>query len=196
MIMKKKKIVFIGVGICVLALVIVLSVLLINSSNKQQKSEADKQDTIAVVTISNKLKKTNLKKDNVYATAYKNYKLNDKYEYYSCLIKVDNRSDANIVNVYFDEIKDDNFLIDYDCGMFDPFYIEKKTVGYVTCIISVKKGISKEELAEIPYQLPKKIHLGFTNDSNDVSYTHLMNAEYKVTSDDFSNQKVQIHYTL
>ena len=172
------------------------SVLLINSSNKQQKSEADKQETIAVVTISNKLKKTNLKKDNVYATAYKNYKLNDKYEYYSCLIKVDNRSDANIVNVYFDKTKDDNFLIDYDCGMFDPFYIEKKTVGYVTCIISVKKGISKEELAKIPYQLPKKIHLGFTNDSNDVSYTHLMNADYKVTSDDFSNQKVQIHYTL
>lgn len=85
----KKKIVFIGAGICILALIIVLSVLLLNSSNKQQKSETDKQDTIAVVTISNKLKKTNLKKDNVYATAYKNYKLNDKYEYYSCLIKVD-----------------------------------------------------------------------------------------------------------
>ena len=90
-------------------------------------------------SVSDKIVKTDLENQNVYARAYEQYELKDEYEYYTCIIKIENNSKKNIANVEFREIKKKNFRIDYENQMFAPLFVESNSVGYVPCIISVKK---------------------------------------------------------
>lgn len=77
--------------------------------------------------------------------------------------------------------------------MFAPLFVDSKSVAYVPCIISVKKGISEQELNRIPYQLPSKIKISFANDVNDLNYSSKKFMNYSVCSDDYSKQKLILH---
>lgn len=144
-------------------------------------------------SVSDKIVKTDLENQNVYARAYEQYELKDEYEYYTCIIKIENNSKKNIANVEFREIKKKNFRIDYENQMFAPLFVESNSVGYVPCIISVKKGISDEELKKIPYQLPSKIKISFANDVNDLNYSSKKYMNYSVVTDDYSKHKLILH---
>lgn len=190
MIILKKHILFINIS-----LILVISIIFVSCSKDNEKSNNYYNDATEniKITVSDKINKTDLENERVYSRAYSQYNLKDEYEYYSCIVKIENNSMSNVANVYFSDIKNKNFRIDYKSEMFSPFFIESNSVGYVTCIISVKKGISNEELREIPYQLPQTIYLNFADDVNDISYKFYINKEYTVCSDDFSNNDIQIH---
>lgn len=161
-----------------------------NFSSTDYRNDAEKNIQIS---ISDRIVKTDLKNERVYSGSYNQYNLKEQYEYYSCVVKIENSSMSNVANVSFDKTESKNFMIDYENEMFSPFFVKRNSVGYVTCIISVKKGISDEEIRKIPYQLPKKINLYFANDVNDMSYQFSISKEYTVCSDDFSKNDVQIH---
>lgn len=186
MIMKKRTSKFITI---VIAIVVVLGIALGLYSNITGYNIGKNIQ----ITVSDKLVKTDLKNQNVYARAYEQYELKDEYEYYTCIIKIENNSAKNIANVEFRNVSKKNFRIDYENPMFAPLFVDSKSVAYVPCIISVKKGISEQELKRIPYQLPSKIKISFANDVNDLNYSSKKFMNYSVCSDDYSKQKLILH---
>lgn len=145
------------------------------------------------ISISDNIVKTDLENQEAYKSAYNKYELKDDYEYYTCIMKVDNKSNKNIAEIKFRNVDKDNFRIDYDCEMFPPLWIEGNSVAYVPCIISVKKGISDEELKKIPYQLPSKIKVYFVKNSDDLNYSLMKYMNYTVSTDDYSGNKLTLH---
>ena len=180
--------------VCV-TLVLIISTIFISCSDSNDISKNDSNDASKniQVSISDKIVKTDLANDNVYSRAYNQYNLKNEYDYYTCIVKIENNSKSNVADVSFDKTESENFLIDYENDMFSPFFVQSNSVGYVTCIISVKKGISNEDLEKIPYQLPPKINLRFAEDVNDMNYVFSVSKEYTVCSDDFSKNDVQTH---
>lgn len=191
--MKNKKIAKIAFGVLVVVICTFIITLLCN----------DRIDACRniEVSISNKIVKIdNEKFGNVYSNVYKNtyehYEKNDRYEYYMCLVKIENNSNSTVANVKFESRKGNNYVLDYENNMFAPFDISSNSVGYVPCIISVKKEITEEELKKIPDNLPLLIKLSFAESSNAIDYDFSILKTYDVCNEDYSKNDIQFHVNL
>lgn len=143
------------------------------------------------ITVSSQLQKTDVESyHSVYTREYENYELKDEYEYYSCIAKIENNSDSEIYNAEFKSVTKDNFRIDFHVDYFDQFSIRPGATEYVTMIISVKKGISQDELNAIVNDLPKTIKLSFAHDDS-LDYDFTVRKKYKVVNDDYSKEEIQ-----
>lgn len=184
----KKKIIVTGV-IVVLVIAIVTAIIFTRAPYKASRN--------IDVSVSSHLVKTDVDdaygEQSGYYSSYKNYALNDKYEYYSCIVKIVNNSGYDIINASFPNMDKDYYRIDYDNDVYDPFNIPSKSVGYIACIISVKKDISEDEFNKIVDNLPSTITL-YSGDRNDVEYDFSIDKEYSVTDYDYSNEDIQYHY--
>lgn len=191
--MKNKKIAKIVFGVLVVVICAFIITLLCN----------DRIDTYrnVEVSISNKIVKIdNEKFGNVYSNVYKNtyeyYEKNDLYEYYMCLVKIENNSNSTVANVKFESRKGNNYILDYENNIFAPFNISSNSVGYVPCVISVKKEITEEELKKIPDNLPLLIKLSFVESSNAIDYDFSILKTYDVCNEDYSKNDIQFHVNL
>lgn len=186
--MKKKKI--IKATVIVLIIALLATIICVSKPGRVARN--------ITITVSSQLVKTDVESSNSeYYDAYLYYGLKDEYEYYSCIVKIENNSKDTINNVEFKEMTAENFRIDYFNHSPHNFSVPPNKTGYVTCIISVKKGLPQDELNKIVYNLPKTITIEFnmgepSNENNERKY-FLIFKEYDIVDEDFSGYDVQTH---
>ena len=145
--------------------------------------------------MSNKIEKADMDKysDELQAL-YNTYPYKDYYDFYYCIVKVENNSKFYIYDVSFHEgTNGDKWILDYESDGSNNCYIKPNSIEYVSLPVSVDKTISEEELKSIPEELPKSVDISADKESDSGKlmdyYFYRQPVQCELTDEDYSTNE-------
>lgn len=158
------------------------------------------------ITASSQLYPADIQKNKPgnYYGYYNSYDKNDEYDLYIIPIKVVNNSDFILTNLKLNNEKQDQFIIDFYGNNYFlerecPFTVYPKSIGYVTGLISVKKGTSQSEIEKIVNEIDNNVilEMGFeanTEDGPVIVKKYTLNKEFDITNNSFDKNQIVTHF--
>ncbi|MBR2134400.1 MAG: hypothetical protein IJ851_06800 [Eubacterium sp.] len=185
-----------------IAIIEIINVLLIiaiigcyNLVENYNEYKNDKELNNIKITMSNKIEKADMDKySDELQSLCNTYPYKDYYDFYYCIVKVENNSKFYIYDVSFHEgTNGDKWILDYESDGSDNCYIKPNSTEYVALPVSVDKTISEEELKSIPEELPKSVDISADkeSDSNKLMdyYFYRQPVQCELTDEDYSTNE-------
>lgn len=204
--MRKKRIVSIIVTIFVLIMFVTGFILFFMVRDGINPISYVFHRTQVEITASSQLYPADIQKNKPgnYYGYYNSYDKNDEYDLYIIPIKVVNNSDFILTNLKLKNEEQDQFIIDFygnnyflECEC--PFTVYPKSIGYVTGLISVKKGTSQSEIEKIVNEIDNNVvlEMGFeanTEDGPVIVKKYTLNKEFDITNNSFDKNQIVTHF--
>lgn len=204
--MRKKRIVSIIVTIFVLIMFVTGFILFFMVRDGINPISYVFHRTQVEITASSQLYPADIQKNKPgnYYGYYNSYDKNDEYDLYIIPIKVVNNSDFILTNLKLNNEEQDQFIIDFYGNNYFlerecPFTVYPKSIGYVTGLISVKKGTSQSEIEKIVNEIDNNVvlEMGFeanTEDGPVIVKKYTLNKEFDITNNSFDKNQIVTHF--